>query len=359
MDAIDVIEWRDTSGNELVHRWPAAGPGNIRLGAQLTVRESQAAVFYRDGKALDTFHAGRHTLTTMNVPILQRLINIPFGGETPFQAEVYFCNLRTLTDLKWGTRSPVLFRDKELAMVQLRAFGLYTCRIAEPQLFVNKVVGTESRYDAQSVEVWMRNFIVARFTDTLGEVLESILDLAALYDEIGVAVRERTREDFDKYGIELIDLLVEAITPPEEVQKMIDERTSMEAVGDMGRFTQFRTAQAIGDMAQQPGAGGGGMQIGAGLGAGMGMGAAMADAMKQARTESTEGKPAEPAAPAAGAAAATATCPKCQGDAPAGAKFCPNCGEAMPVGAAHCTECGAELPAGAKFCANCGHKTGA
>lgn len=354
MDAIDVIEWRDMGGNEIVHRWPAAGPGNIRLGAQLTVRESQAAIFFRDGKALDTFHAGRHTLTTMNLPLLQRIINIPFGGETPFQAEVYFVNLRTLTELKWGTRSPVLFRDKELAMVQLRAFGLYTCRIAEPQLFVNKVVGTESRYDEASIEAWMRNFIVARFTDTLGEVLESILDLAAMYDEVGVAVRERCREDFDKYGIELIDLLVEAITPPEEVQKMIDERTSMEAVGDMGRFTQYRTAQAIGDMAQQPGAGGGGMQIGAGLGAGMGMGAAMAEAMKQARSDSA---PETPAA-AAGAAAATVQCPKCQADAPAGSKFCPNCGGAMPAGDAHCTECGAEVPDGAKFCGNCGHKVG-
>jgi membrane protease subunit (stomatin/prohibitin family) len=353
MDAIDVIEWRDTGGNEIVHRWPAAGPGNIRLGAQLTVRESQAAVFFRDGKALDTFHAGRHTLATMNLPLLQRIINIPFGGETPFQAEVYFVNLRTLTELKWGTRSPVLFRDKELAMVQLRAFGLYTCRVAEPQLFVNKVVGTESRYDEASIGAWMRNFIVARFTDTLGEVLESILDLAAMYDEVGVAVRERCREDFDKYGIELIDLLVEAITPPEEVQKMIDERTSMEAVGDMGRFTQFRTAQAIGDMAQQPGAGGGGMQIGAGLGAGMGMGAAMAEAMKQARTDSDDQ---QQAPPAAAAAAATVQCPKCQGAVPAGSKFCPNCGEAMPAGSAHCTECGAELPAGAKFCASCGHK---
>jgi membrane protease subunit (stomatin/prohibitin family) len=350
MDAIDVIEWQDVTGEEIVHRWPPSGPGNIRLGAQLTVRESQAAIFFRDGQALDTFNAGRHTLTTLNLPLLQRLINIPFGGETPFQAEVYFVNLRTMTDQKWGTRAPIIFRDKELAMIQLRAFGMFTCRVSDPQLFVNKVVGTEGRYDQESIGTWMRGFIVSRFNDTLGEVLETILDLGKMYDEVGIATRERCREDFDKFGIELLDLLIEAITPPEEVQKMIDERTSMEAVGDMGRFTQFRTAQAIGDMAKQPGGGAGGMEIGAGLGAGIGLGQAMAGAMAGAQQQAQQ-------PPAAAAAAATSPCPKCQAAVPAGAKFCPGCGEKIEA-ATHCTECGAEVPAGAKFCPGCGKKVG-
>jgi len=354
MDALDVIEWQDVTGTEIVHRWPADGPGDIRLGAQLTVRESQAAVFFRDGQALDTFHAGRHTLSTLNLPLLQRIINIPFGGETPFQAEVYFVNLRTMTDLKWGTRAPVVFRDKELAMIRLRAFGLFTCRVSEPQLFVNKVVGTERRYDEASVEVWMREFIVSRFNDTLGEVLETVLDLAKSYDEVGVATRERCREDFEKFGVELTDLLIEAITPTEEVQKMIDERTSMEAVGDMGRFTQYRTAQAIGDMAKQPGGGAGGMEVGAGLGAGIGLGQAMAGAMTAAQQQARQ------TPPAAAPAAAALLCPKCQAAVPAGGKFCPSCGEKVeaPV-SAHCSECGAELPPGAKFCPKCGKQVGA
>jgi membrane protease subunit (stomatin/prohibitin family) len=195
----------------------------------------------------------------------------------------------------------------------------------------------------------MRGFIVARFTDTLGDVLETILDLGRVYDELGIATRERCREDFDKFGIELVDLLIEAITPPEEVQKMIDERTSMEAVGDMGRFTQFRTAQAIGDMAKQPGAGGGGMELGAGLGAGIGLGQAMAGAMASAQQQAQQ--------PAAPAAAAMVKCPKCGEGAPVGAKFCPGCGEKVPA-AAHCTECGAEVPAGAKFCPGCGKQQG-
>ena len=347
MDAIDVVEWQDVTGTEIVHCWPASGPGNIRAGSQLTVRESQAAVFFRDGQALDTFHAGRHTLGTLNLPLLQKLINIPFGGDTPFQAEVWFVNLRTMTNLKWGTPAPIIFRDQELAMVQLRAFGQFTCRVGDPQLFVNKVVGTEGRYDETAIEGWMRSFIISRFNDTLGEVLETILDLGRMYDEIGIATRERCREDFDKFGIELLDLLVEAITPPEAVQKMIDERTSMEAVGDMGRFTAFRTAEAIGDMAKKEG-GGGGMEVGAGLGAGIGIGSAMAGAIAGATRP--------PAAPAA-APGATAKCPKCGADAPLGAKFCPGCGEKMAA-ATHCTECGAEIPPGAKFCPGCGKKTG-
>ena len=357
MDALDVIEWQDVTGTEIVHRWPVAGPGNIRLGSQLTVRESQAAVFFRDGKALDTFNAGRHTLTTGNLPLLERIINIPFGGETPFQAEVYFVNLRTLTELKWGTPAPILFRDRELAMVRLRSFGIFTCRVSDPSLFVNKVVGTEHRYDQASVESWMREFIASRFTDTLGTVLQSVLDLAAMYDEIGSATRERCREDFDKFGIELLDLLIEAITPPEEVQKMIDERSSMEAVGDMGRFTRYRTAQAIGDMAKQPGGGAGGMETGAGLGAGLGIGAAMAGTIREALS-GTPPQAQPPAAPAKAAAAAVpaAKCPKCQADVPTGAKFCPSCGQTL--GPVKCADCGAELPAGAKFCPGCGKKQG-
>lgn len=346
MAAIDVIEWQDVTGTEIVYRWPPHGPGSIRLGSQLTVRESQAAVFFRDGQALDTFYAGRHTLGTLNLPLLQRIINIPFGGRTPFQAEVYFVNLRTLTNLKWGTPTPVPFRDTELAMIRLRAFGLFTCRVSEPQLFVNKVVGTEARYDHESVASWMREFIVSRFTDTLGETLDTVFNLPRLYDEIGIATRERCRHDFDKFGIELLDLLVEAITPPEEVQRMIDERSAMEAVGDMGRFTQYRTAQAIGDLARRPGGGASGMELGAGMGAGIAVGQAMAGAMASAH-EQAKNPTNQP----------TAACPKCQTTLPMGANFCPGCGQKV-AGESACPECGAQVPVGAKFCPGCGKRLG-
>jgi membrane protease subunit (stomatin/prohibitin family) len=356
MAAMDVIEWRDTSGKEIVRRWPEFGAGNIRLGSQLTVRESQEAIFFRDGKALDVFKAGRHTLTSANLPLLDRLINLPFGGKAPFQAEVYFVNMRTLTGLKWGTSSPVVFRDSELTMVQLRAFGGYTCRVVDSQLFVNEVVGTESFYTTMEVSDWLRDFIVSRFNDVLGEVLDTVLDLPKYYDEIGQAMRARVGEDFRNYGLELIDFLIEAITPPQAVLDMIDKRAGMGAVGDMGRFMQYQAAQAIGDMPSAEG-GGGAAGAGMGLGAGAGMGAAIMQtiqqAMKQAATPGsgtdTTSADAEPAV-----AAPRPRCPNCESEVPEGAKFCPECGQ--PLRAPECPACNVEVPTDAKFCPECGQK---
>jgi membrane protease subunit (stomatin/prohibitin family) len=358
MDLIDVIEWRDISGQEMVHRWPEYGEGNIRLGAQLTVRESQTAVFFRDGKALDVLGPGRHTLTTENIPLLQRLINIPFDGKTPFQSEVYFVNMKTFTDMKWGTRQPITFRDSELSMVRLRALGSLTVRVSDPQLFVNTVVGTEHQYSQESLLNWMRDFIAARFNDTLGLVMKTILDLPMHYNELAVAVKSRVGDDMAKYGIELIDLVIEAVTPPDEVQKMIDERGSMEALGDMKRYTQYQTAQAIREMPQAGGDGGGMMATGAGLGAGVGIGAAIGSAVGDALRGGGQA-PAQPAEPQAAVAAPTPAsagkCAKCGGDLVPNARFCPNCG--APVGPAVCAKCGKELPVGAKFCPECGEKT--
>lgn len=351
---LQVVEWRDETGTEIVHRWPAYGSGEIRLGAQLVVRESQSAVFFRDGRALDVFAPGRHTLTTLNLPLLGQLVNLAFGGQTPFQSEVYFVNMRTFTQLRWGTVSPVVFRDKELAMVRLRAHGLYTMRIQDPQLFVNTVVGTEHRYDTETVGDWLRDFIVARFNDTLGEVVETVLDLPQHYDELGAAVKARLQEDFGRYGMELIDLVIEAIVPPEEVVRMIDQRAAMEAVGDQQRFLLYRTAQAIGDMPAAGGEGGGAAAAGAGIGAGIGMGAAMAHAVTGAMGGQQQG-----AQPQQQQQAPGGFCAKCGAALPAGARFCPGCGEAVPQAAAHCTKCGAELVAGARFCPQCGQQVGA
>lgn len=353
MELINVIEWRDVTADAIVQRWPEEGPGTVRLGSQLTVRESQAAVFFRDGKALDVFGPGRHTLETANLPIIGSLINLPFGGQTPFQAEVYFVNLRTFTELKWGTPQPILFSDSQLAMVRLRAMGGFTCRVSDPQLFVNEVVGTQSRYDTYAVTEWLRSFIVSRFTDTLGTHLETILELPQNYEEIAAATHARLSEDFTNYGLQLIDFLIEAITPPDEVMAMIDQRAGMEAAGDLRRFLQFRTAQAIGGMAAGGGdtvegggggAAGGAAAAGVGLGAGVGMGAALVGAVRDAFTA-----PDAPAAAAAGGA-----CPAGH-PVPAGARFCPQCGVALASG--FCMHCGAAMPAGAKFCPSCGRAT--
>jgi membrane protease subunit (stomatin/prohibitin family) len=349
---MDVIQYQDPQGQIMVARVPPDGTAAIRLGSQLIVEESQQAVFLRDGKALDTFGPGRHTLATENVPVLTRLLSIPFGGTSPFQAAVIFVSTKTFLDLKWGTKEPVIFRDKELAMVRLRAFGKFAVRISNAQVFVNTIVGTRGAYSTDGVESYFRDVIVARLNDVLGENLTSIFDLPKLYDELSMGLKSRVADDFGKYGIELVDLFLGAITPPEEVQKMIDERSGMGALGDLNAYLKFKTARAIGDAAQQPGGGAGGV-IGAGLGLGMGVGVGamlpgmMRDAMQGGAAPAPPAAPA-PAAPApAPAAAAGGMAPAAAGSpgAAAGAAFCFNCGQKLPPGAVFCPGCGTRIAA--------------
>lgn len=293
---MEVIQHQDPTGSTMVARWPAHGTAAIRLGSQLIVEESQQAVFFRDGKALDTFGPGRHTLATQNVPILASLFGIPFGGTSPFQAAVFFVSTKTFLDLKWGTKEPVVFRDQDLSMVRLRAFGKFAVRVANAQQFVNSVVGSRGLYTTEGVEDYFRDAIVARLTDVLGENLTSIFDLPKLYDELAMGLKSRVADDFAKYGIELVDLYLGAITPPEEVQRLIDERSGMGAIGDMNAYMRFKTARAIGDAAQQSGGEAGGT-VGAGLGLGMGAGlGAMLPGMMR---EAMQGGGAAPSAPAA------------------------------------------------------------
>ncbi len=268
---LEVVEFLDPSGEDMVHRIPEEGSGELKFGAQCVVRDSQAAVFFKDGKGTDILGPGRHTLSTKNLPILTKLLMLPWGFESIFKAEVYFVNRKIFTNLKWGTRDPVAFKDSELGMVRLRAFGNYTLQINQPLLFVNSLVGTQGVYTTEAIGDYLRDVIISRLNDLLGESLDTILDLPKSYDELAVAVKARLVDDFGRYGMELKDFYVNSITPPEEVQKVIDQRSGMGAAGDLDRFMKFKAAMALGDAAKSEGAGAMGAGVGIGAGAGLGM----------------------------------------------------------------------------------------
>ena len=238
---MEVLEFLDPTGQIMVKRVPDSGDYEIKWGAQLTVRESQTAIFFRDGKALDVFGPGRHVLQTQNIPIITKLVTrLGYGIDSPFRAEVYFLNMKLFPNLKWGTREPILFRDSELQMIRLRSFGIFSIQIADPSLFLNKVVGTQGIYTDNEIEDYLKNIIITRLTDVFGEQVKSVFDLPQDFNELSIVIRTNIQIDFDALGLKIHDFLINSISVPPEVQEMIDSRSGMAAVGDMDQFLKFK-----------------------------------------------------------------------------------------------------------------------
>lgn len=271
---VDIIEWIDESQQTMVHRFDHHDH-EIKYGAKLIVREGQAAAFVNMGELADVFQPGTFTLETPNVPILSKLQNWRHGFESPFKAEVYYVSTKQFTDQKWGTKNPIMLRDPEFGPVRLRSFGTYAIRITDPAKFLRQVVGTNGYFAIDDISGQLRNMVVSRFTDILGESKIPILDLAANYDELGTFIRKKLAPEFGEFGLTLTSMLVENISLPPEVEKALDKRTSMGVIGDLSKYTQFQAAEAMEKAAENPGGTASG-------GIGMGMGFAIANQMGQA-----------------------------------------------------------------------------
>ncbi|MCJ7771738.1 MAG: SPFH domain-containing protein, partial [Desulfobacterales bacterium] len=242
---LENIEWFDDTGKELVHRIPEEGSGEIKFGAQLTVRDSQAAVFFYQGKAIEVYGPGRHTLKTANIPILTKIISIPWALESPLRAEVYLVNMKVFTNLKWGTRDPVAFKDSELGLIRLRAFGVFNIQVMQPVLFINSLVGTKGMFTTAEIEEYLNLVIVSRFNDFMGNKIDTILNLPARYDELSEGLAGRCEKDFSRFGLRMTHLYVNAITPPKDVQEAIDDRSRMGVFEDMNKLLKMKAAMAI------------------------------------------------------------------------------------------------------------------
>jgi membrane protease subunit (stomatin/prohibitin family) len=330
---IDVIDWVEPADGILAYRFPMQDR-EIQNGGKLTVRDSQMAVFVNEGRVADVFGPGLYTLNTNTLPILTYLMNWDKAFKSPFKSDVYYFSTRLQTDQHWGTQNPITIRDKEFGAIRLRAFGIYAYHILDPKVFYTKISGTRDTYTVGDLEGQLRNTIVGRITDTFAGSQVPFLDMAANQVALGEKIVGQLKPGFAELGLSLDNFVVENLSLPDELQKILDQRIGMNMVGDMGRYTQYQVAQSIPVAAANEGGGAAG--VGAGLGAGIAMGQAMMDALKKGGAPSGPegGAPASGAAAAGGAAAATSVeskfCLNCGKSIPKISKFCPNCGQAQP-----------------------------
>ena len=344
MPIIDVVKY-DGPSNVLVWKHPT---GDLTWGTQAIVNETQEALFLKGGKIADVLGPGTHTLKTANIPLLRGLVEVPFGGQTPFSAEVYFVNKAAHLDVKWGTANPIPLLDPVYKVpLPVRAFGQFGIRVVDARAVFVQLSATTGEFTVDALANLFKGLLMTRIKDYISETMikqkVSLFEISGLLDETSDAIRGKVGPDFAKFGVEVVNFFVSSIDVPEEdesvkkLKKALSDKAEMDILG-----AGYNTERTFDTMEKAAGNGGGGagagLGLGMGLGAGAGMGGLMAGALGQV------------AAPKG----ATAACPSCRAENPAASKFCGSCGKA--VGAAACPKCKAEVPAGAKFCSSCGEK---
>lgn len=338
---LKVIEWKDDSTDTLVYRYPIQDSRDeIMNGCQLIVTESQVAILVKDGQIGDIFGPGRHKLETKNLPILTKIAGWKYGFDSPFKADVYYINTKQFINQPWGTTNPVMMSDKEFGPVRIRAFGKYAYRVTDAGKFMKEIFGTKKDYSTKALEDYFKSMVVSGFSSTLSKAGIPVLEIAGKYYELAELIKQTVQEDFNEIGLTLVELFIENVSLPKEVEETIDKRTSVGIMSDkMGSYVTYEAAGAMRDAAKNEGNGLAG--AGMGLGAGVSMGNLMSNALNNAKDTPKEESQKQ--------------CPKCSNLISAKAKFCPECGEKLPQ-IKFCSECGNKVLEDAKFCPECGKK---
>lgn len=368
---LEVVEWKDSSKNTIVYRYPLTERDELMNSSTLVVRESQCAVFVHKGEIADVFGPGTYKLSTENIPFLTKILSLPTGFNSRIKADIYFVNTKQFTGQKWGTQNPIMLRDSEFGMLRLRGFGIYSFKVDDAKTFMKEMFGTNEVYKVEDVATQLKPMIIQGISDAVAESKIQALDLAANYREFSNEVVKVANEEFAHFGLKLCSMVIENISLPEEVEKMLDERTKLGVLdGKMGSYTQLKAANAIEDAAKNPN-GNNLAGLGVGLGAGAGIGQMFTsnlnfkDEELKVKDEKKENKKTcvkcgteiskrAKFCPECGSTQGK-VCPKCNETNSATAKFCSNCGESL-VKKAVCPKCGKELKKGAKFCPECGEK---
>lgn len=360
---LEVIEWLDESKDTLIYRYPLTKRDEIMNSSTLVVRPSQTAIFVHKGEICDVFGPGTYKLSTENIPFLTKLLSLPTGFNSKIKAEVYFVSTKQFTGLKWGTQNPVMMRDAEFGTIRLRGFGVYSFRVDEPKTLLKELSGTNSVYTVGDAATQLQPIVIQSLVDAISESKISALDLAANYQEFSKDIIKQASPQLKELGLKLTSIVIENLSLPEEVEKILDERTKVGVMSDkMGSYTQMQAAQAMRDAAKNPN-GSNLAGLGVGLGAGQQIGAMFAGISNAQDKPKSKVKCEKCGAEISSRAkfcpecgeSVGAVCPKCKASVAKNAKFCPECGEQLKKEKV-CKKCGAKISGNKKFCSECGEK---